>query len=105
MNSININCDVGEGIDNEEKLMPYIQFCNIACGGHTGDNLTMEKVVALAKKFNVKIGAHPSYPDKENFGRKSIQISEDSLIKSIRKQIDSLLKILTVIKGRKQSFM
>ena len=94
MNSININCDVGEGINNEEKLMPYIQFCNIACGGHIGDNLTMEKVVALAKKFNVKIGAHPSYPDKENFGRKSIQIDEKSLIKSIRKQIDSLLKIL-----------
>jgi len=94
MNSININCDVGEGINNEELLMPHIQYCNIACGGHIGDNSTMEKVVVLAKKFNVKIGAHPSYPDKENFGRKSIQIDEESLIESVRSQVESLIKII-----------
>ena len=68
---LDINVDVGEGFNNESQIMPYIYSCNIACGGHTGDNDSMRAVVKLAKKHNVKIGAHPSFPDKVHFGRES----------------------------------
>jgi 5-oxoprolinase (ATP-hydrolysing) subunit A len=90
---IDINCDVGEGLNNEHLLMPYISSCNIACGGHAGDIETMTQVVSLALKNNVKIGSHPSYPDKENFGRKSIEISKEALKKTITFQIQSLEEI------------
>lgn len=91
---IDINCDVGEGIGNESALFPYISSCNIACGGHAGDLDTMSEVVRLAKKFRIKVGAHPSYPDRENFGRKSLKIEKGLLKESIGKQINSLETIL-----------
>ena len=94
MNKINLNCDVGECQNNEEQLLPHLYACNIACGGHFGDFNTMNKVVKIALKNNVKIGAHPSYPDKINFGRKTIAISDSELIKSIQHQIDDLLVVL-----------
>ncbi len=84
---IDINCDVGEGIENEHLLMPYISSCNIACGGHAGGLPIIDKVIGLAKKHQVKIGAHPSFPDKENFGRKIMQIPNSGLQKSIEDQI------------------
>ncbi|MCX2681487.1 5-oxoprolinase subunit PxpA [Galbibacter sp. EGI 63066] len=91
---IDINCDLGEGTSNESELMPYIQSCNIACGGHAGDESTMKEVVKLAVKHQVKIGAHPSYPDRENFGRKSISISAEKLISSIQEQIQLMDGVL-----------
>lgn len=94
MKQLNINCDVGEGVNNEAALMPYIQFCNIACGGHAGDEDLMNAVVDLAIKHQVKIGAHPSYPDKENFGRTSIIIEPEKLKNSIQNQINSLKNIV-----------
>lgn len=94
LHTININVDVGEGLDNEAQLMPYISSCNIACGGHAGDSQTMRTVVKLAKQYNVKIGAHPSFPDTKNFGRKPIEISSAALFKSIREQISSLMFVL-----------
>ena len=62
---IDINSDVGEGIGNEDQLFPLISSCNIACGGHAGNLETMLSVVRLAKKNNLKIGAHPSFPDRK----------------------------------------
>lgn len=91
---IHINCDVGEGVGNEEILMPYINACNIACGGHAGDVETMHEVVALAKKYQVAIGAHPSYPDRENFGRILVDMAEADFIKTIQKQIAALEEIV-----------
>jgi 5-oxoprolinase (ATP-hydrolysing) subunit A len=91
---IDINVDVGEGINNESFLMPYISSCNIACGGHAGDLETMRYVVSLAKKHSVKIGAHPSFPDKQNFGRKTMDISCAVLFTSIKDQIDNLIIVL-----------
>ncbi|WP_420573777.1 5-oxoprolinase subunit PxpB [Kordia sp.] len=90
---IHINCDVGEGVDNEEILMPYISACNIACGGHAGDMETMREVVLLAKKYEVEIGAHPSYPDRENFGRVSVDMASAEFIKTIQNQISNLEEI------------
>lgn len=94
MPTIDINCDLGEGVDNEVDIMPMISSCSIACGGHAGNLETMEKVVGLAKLNGVLVGAHPSYPDKENFGRVSISISAEALKNSIKEQIESLLVIL-----------
>lgn len=91
---IDINCDVGEGIGNETELMPLISSCNIACGGHAGNLETMAEVARLATENEVKVGAHPSYPDKENFGRVSLNISEFNLINSIRRQIDDFESII-----------
>lgn len=102
LQTIDINVDVGEGVNNEAQLMPYISSCNIACGGHAGDLDTMRTVVKLAKQYRVKIGAHPSFPDKENFGRKPMEISSAALFKSIREQINGLLSVLRSENARLQ---
>lgn len=91
---IDINCDVGEGIGNEKSLMPLISSCNIACGGHAGDLETISEVAKLAKKHGVKVGAHPSYPDRDNFGRVTMDISREELITSIRWQMNDFMTVL-----------
>ena len=93
MKEIHINCDLGEGGDFDADLMPLISACNIACGGHAGTLETMHETVALALENQVKIGAHPSYPDKENFGRQSLEIPAGDLQLSLVAQILSLKQI------------
>ncbi len=85
--SIDINADVGEGVGNQAELLPYLSSCNIACGGHAGDEKSMRETIKLAIEHQVKIGVHPSYPDLQNFGRLSMQISPMDLIESIQSQI------------------
>jgi UPF0271 protein len=91
---IDINCDLGEGLGNEKELMPLISSCNIACGGHAGDKETIKTVARLANKNGVKVGAHPSYPDRKNFGRISLTIPDDELVQSIRAQMADFMTIL-----------
>lgn len=93
MKQIDINCDMGEGMSNEQDIIPLISSISIACGGHTGNVNTMRETIQLAKKFSVSIGAHPSYPDTINFGRVKMQMDESSLRKSIIEQIQTLVKI------------
>ncbi len=88
-----INCDLGEGIGNDAELMPYIDEANIACGFHAGDAFTMRETVALCIPHRVKIGAHPSYLDRENFGRKDIELSSDEIYLLVKKQVETLKKI------------
>jgi UPF0271 protein len=95
---IDINCDVGEGVDNEHLLMPYISSCNIACGGHFGDKNTIDKTIELAVQNNVLIGAHPSFPNKENFGRKLMEMADDDFKESIQNQLNLFLNRLAVFK-------
>ena len=90
--SIDINCDVGEGLGNEAELMPYISSCSIACGGHAGNEETIAKTIKLALKHDVKIGAHPSFPDKENFGRQIMNIASAELQQSLEEQINLVIK-------------
>jgi UPF0271 protein len=92
--TVDINADVGEGLDNEALLMPHLSSCNIACGGHAGDDKTMTQVVRLAKDHKVKIGAHPSFPDPMNFGRAVMDISAADLYSSLKSQIRGLQQIL-----------
>jgi len=89
--SIDINCDLGEGVGNDALIMPLIGSCNIACGGHTGDAESIVNTLVLAKENNVKIGAHPSFPDRENFGRKTLTISLNELFESVYNQINNLI--------------
>ena len=91
---LDINADVGEGIENENELFPFISSCNIACGGHTGNYKTMLSTVRLAKQYNVKIGAHPSFEDRENFGRKILKVDKKELLCSLINQVESLKNIL-----------
>lgn len=84
--SIDINCDMGEGIGNEAKLMPYISSANIACGYHAGGPDTIKRTIEIAQKNNVAIGAHPSYEDRENFGRVSQFLSVLEMAELIAEQ-------------------
>ena len=90
---IDINCDLGEGFNNEHIIMPLISSCNISCGAHAGSLEIMDKVIQLALKHKVKIGAHPSFPDRDNFGRNVLDISNSDLQKSLEDQ-------LTIFKDR-----
>lgn len=85
--TIDLNCDLGEGLDNEHLLMPYITSCNIACGGHAGSVQIIDKVIAMASAHKVKIGVHPSFSDRENFGRLVMEITDRQLQDSIEEQL------------------
>ncbi len=102
-----LNCDLGEltGKDNQDALiMPYIDQANIACGFHASTPEIMQATVALAIKHQVTIGAHPGYPDKANFGRVSMQLSEQQLIACLHYQIGALQAICQV-QGSKVSYV
>jgi UPF0271 protein len=97
--SIDINSDMGElnhllADGTYEKLMDHVTSINVACGGHAGDDEMMAAMVLMAKDKGVSIGAHPSFPDKENFGRKEMEdIDPNDLNDSIRDQIEKLVDI------------
>lgn len=95
---IDLNCDVGEGMGNESLLFPYISSCNIATGGHAGDIDSMREVASLAIKHQVRIGAHPSYPDPQNFGRVSLEMEKRDFQESMAAQLNSLLEVLAPLK-------
>ena len=86
-----LNCDLGEfSQNNDADIMPYIDMANIACGFHGSDALTIKKTIKLARQHGVIIGAHPSYHDIENFGRLSINVTQEELIADVQYQIGAL---------------
>lgn len=92
---VDLNADLGESPEalangSDLELMRYITSANVACGGHAGDESTMRQTVAAAKELGVAVGAHPSYPDRENFGRLESPWPPTALENSIREQIASL---------------
>ena len=95
---ININCDLGEkskfhSIENDPELLNIVNSANIACGYHAGDEQTMEMVIQISKKNGVSLGAHPSFKDPENFGRKRMNLSSLEIKKLIFDQYEILQKI------------
>ena len=90
---IDLNCDMGENIGNDEDIMPYITSANIACGFHAGDSKTMQTTVRLAKKYGVAVGAHPSWLDVEGFGRREMSLPPDEVEALILYQIGALSAI------------
>ena len=87
---IKLNCDMGEGMAYDAQIMPLIDMANLACGAHAGSDELMRNNVILAKQHCVQIGAHPSYPDRANFGRVSMQIDPEKLEALIQQQIGAL---------------
>ena len=90
---VDLNCDMGEGMGNEAVLMPYITSANIACGFHAGDSDIMKSTVELCIRHQVHIGAHPAFPDRENFGRKNMTLPSAKVEHMVAMQILSLKKI------------
>ncbi len=87
---IDLNSDLGEGNANDAELLAMITSCNIACGGHVGDSESMRVTIAAAIKNNVAIGAHPSYPDRQGFGRRNEYLGGEALRNCVLEQIDTL---------------
>ena len=87
---IKLNCDMGEGMAYDTEIMPLIDMANLACGGHAGSEALMRSNIELALVHGVEIGAHPSYPDRANFGRKSMQMERAALVETIHSQIATL---------------
>ncbi|MEM8921108.1 MAG: 5-oxoprolinase subunit PxpA [Pseudomonadota bacterium] len=79
MQAIDLNADLGEGCGDDAAMLDIVSSANIACGGHAGDKETMIRTARLALKRGVAIGAHPGFPDKENFGRKRLDVSMDEI--------------------------
>lgn len=84
---LDLNADLGEGYPLDAQLMPLISSANIACGGHAGDVDSIRATVRLAHQHHVRIGAHPSYPDREGFGRKSMTLTPSQLVFSLTAQL------------------
>ena len=90
---IDINCDMGENIGNDEEIMPFITSANIACGFHAGDEMSMRTTVRLAKKYGVAVGVHPGWKDTEGFGRREMSRPPDEVETLISYQIRALAAI------------
>ena len=95
---INLNCDLGEkskhhSNENDPNLLKIVNSANVACGYHAGDEETMKKVVEISKENNVSIGAHPSFNDPENFGRKRINLTANEISKLVTDQYEILQNI------------
>jgi UPF0271 protein len=90
-----INCDMGEAFSiyhcgDDEGIMPYITVANVACGFHASDPVVMNRTVALAKQHGVKVGAHPSFPDREGFGRREIEMAPEEITAAVIYQVGAL---------------
>lgn len=90
---IDLNCDMGENIGNDEAIMPYITSANVACGLHAGDSRTMQETIRLAKKHGVAVGAHPGWKDMEGFGRREMILPLNEVEALILYQIGALYAI------------
>src|SRR5687768_4104737 len=89
--SVDLNCDLGEGAGNDREIMPFITSVNIACGFHAGDVSTIAETIGLAAQHKVHIGAHPSFPDRENFGRKEMDFTFSEIYDLVSAQVDFML--------------
>ena len=104
---INLNCDLGEkskhhSNENDPELLKIVNSANVACGYHAGDEQTMQEVVKISKENNVSIGAHPSFKDPENFGRKRMDLSASEITKLVTDQYEILQNIAS-LQGEKVS--
>jgi len=105
MTRMDLSCDVGEAVDAngaaiEERLYTHVTSVSIACGGHAGDARTMKAAVDRALRWNVGIGAHPSYPDRANFGRVEMDLSADAIADTVCEQVRALAEVAAACGAR-----
>lgn len=99
--SIDLNCDVGEiSFAQDRTLLPYVSSCSVCCGAHAGDPVLIVSTIQEALRLNVAVGAHPSYPDRDNFGRHSLSIARQELAAHLRFQIGSVKAVVESFGGR-----
>lgn len=90
MKRIDFNCDLGEGCGDDAAIVPWISSASIACGGHAGDDASMRTAIALCLRHGVAIGAHPSFEDREHFGRRELAVAADAIHAQVGRQIATL---------------
>ena len=90
---IDLSADLGEGSPDEDQIWPLLSSANVACGGHTGDGMSMDHAALMARQYGVRLGAHPSYPDMVHFGRASLRMEPRALRATLVEQIVSLQEI------------
>jgi UPF0271 protein len=98
--SVDLNADLGEGAGHDEELFELISSANVATGFHAGDSDTMHAAVSAAKKHGVAVGAHPSFFDRENFGRKELKVSNQEVFDAVAYQLGVFQAIVSAVGGR-----
>jgi UPF0271 protein len=93
--ALDFNCDLGEGCGQDAAIVPYISSASIACGAHAGDEATMREAVSLCLAHGVAIGAHPSFEDREHFGRRELALAPADIHALVRRQVALLASICT----------
>jgi UPF0271 protein len=97
---LDFNCDLGEGCGDDAAIIPLLSSANIACGGHAGDAATMHATVALCRRHGVAIGAHPSFPDREHFGRRELATTPAEVYAFVHDQLQALATIAAAAGAR-----
>ena len=100
LSSVDLNCDMGEGMVNDALIMPFLSSVNIACGYHAGDEDTMQQTLELASQYQVAAGAHPSFPDRENFGRTEMFLPAATIYDGVKDQVETLLNMAVKYNSR-----
>ena len=98
--TLDLNCDLGEGIGDEAAILPYITSASIACGEHAGDPATMRQTAAACLAQGVAMGAHPSWPDRAGFGRREMTLPPEEVYRLVQRQITQLADIVRALGGR-----
>ena len=93
MPHLDFNCDLGEGCGSDAEIVPLISSASIACGAHAGDETTMRTAIRLCRDHGVAIGAHPSFEDREHFGRRELALDRDGIAGLVRSQLARLAAI------------
>lgn len=93
MKRLDLNADLGEGIGDDEAMLEIVSSASIACGGHAGDEASMRTALRAAKARGVMVGAHPGFPDRQNFGRQRLIMPAEELDASIREQVRTLVEL------------
>jgi len=91
--TLDLNADLGEGVGDDEAMLDIVSSANIACGGHAGDEASMRAALRAAKARGVVVGAHPSFPDRANFGRTRMVLPPEELDATIRAQVRTLVEL------------
>jgi len=97
---LDFNCDLGEGCGNDAAIVPLLSSASIACGGHAGDAATMRTTAALCLEHGVAIGAHPSFEDREHFGRRALAIGADAIAALVIRQVGALASVCAGLGAR-----
>ncbi|HVR82567.1 MAG TPA: LamB/YcsF family protein, partial [Luteimonas sp.] len=95
MPHLDFNCDLGEGCGSDAAIVPLISSASIACGAHAGDETTMRATIRLCREHAVAIGAHPSFEDREHFGRRELALDRDEIARLVQSQLARLATIAT----------